>query len=780
MRKSARCKWLWAAVAVAASVLVAWGCVWAASERPTLTGQVTAVKGTQPFTLPGIPDVTVTAEPGGKTTKTDRRGRFGLHLAPGLYELTFRGEGLEAYSQKVMVTEAAPASVTVALFPDPQGPPVAVLKPGGRAPVKGPVPYNTTVYLDASGSQNLSRQGIRWEIRDEQGRVVNDPYAVPARPLQLEPSPIPGSSPLEFTFTPPRPGKFVVRLLLQNRFSDGQESVSEQVVVAENTAPEPLPGVFAGPNPPAKTPSGERKKSAGLTTVTAGSPVYLAGWALDKNAPAPELYNPAGRKPDSYGKNDDHGQSRFGWQWRLEYVDPSGKRSDVTSLLQAEGGVAPAAAQYPWFVAGQPGEYVAFLAVEDRDPSGSLVSEPVPLTIKVLPKEGATVTEASCIAEGCHSTIGGRPVSAGGPAGAGMPCQSCHGPGLLHLAATDAAGKRGTMAVSYAAGQCGQCHGEYAEWEKSRHADGYPFGFYEVAQPLLLNCAKCHYPQGFADALNTAQEKKTSFGEVEFKKPMFPGGPLFFDFAKTPEKVGKGVSCQACHDPHRIAQDNPEGLRVPKDQLCGTCHEEKWQNVLLRQTAGRVGSAFEYPGEKYPKQNPHDTPEQCVLCHMDTSVAEKDAAGVRRLGGHTMRLRDAGPDGRLGGFGPSSDDPSRLREEYGADDRLNTQVCRKCHADLESFDYRSRQSEIYKLWTELGQLLRKHNKGVLPGYKPGDKCATCHRGGTLPFDEDPHLILENAYTNYKLVMNDRSWGVHNYEYTKKLLVDSLKSVRELP
>ena len=38
---------------------------------------------------------------------------------------------------------------------------------------------------------------------------------------------------------------------------------------------------------------------------------------------------------------------------------------------------------------------------------------------------------------------------------------------------------------------------------------------------------------------------------------------------------------------------------------------------------------------------------------------------------------------------------------------------------------------------------------------------------------DPRLVLENAYTNYKLVMNDRSWGVHNPAYVKKLLNDSI-------
>lgn len=44
----------------------------------------------------------------------------------------------------------------------------------------------------------------------------------------------------------------------------------------------------------------------------------------------------------------------------------------------------------------------------------------------------------------------------------------------------------------------------------------------------------------------------------------------------------------------------------------------------------------------------------------------------------------------------------------------------------------------------LGDLLRGQNSVVPPGYKPGGKCATCHRGGTLPFDNDPALALENA------------------------------------
>ncbi len=48
----------------------------------------------------------------------------------------------------------------------------------------------------------------------------------------------------------------------------------------------------------------------------------------------------------------------------------------------------------------------------------------------------------------------------------------------------------------------------------------------------------------------------------------------------------------------------------------------------------------------------------------------------------------------------------------------------------------------------------------------------------MPFLDDPDQILENAYTNYKLIINDRSRGVHNPGYVKKLLEDSIQSVKQ--
>ena len=88
------------------------------------------------------------------------------------------------------------------------------------------------------------------------------------------------------------------------------------------------------------------------------------------------------------------------------------------------------------------------------------------------------------------------------------------------------------------------------------------------------------------------------------------------------------------------------------------------------------------------------------------------------------------------------------------------------------------QTEIKELLITLGDMLKGENHDFLPGFQPG-KCARCHKGGTVPFLNDFNNVLENAYTNYKLVLNDRSWGIHNPGYVEKLLQDSIDSIESV-
>ncbi|MHB0885613.1 MAG: carboxypeptidase regulatory-like domain-containing protein [Bacillota bacterium] len=755
----------------------------------TLQGSVTAMQEMAPGRFPKLAGAKVTLEPGKQSTVTVEGGKFAFAKLPaGAYRLTVEADGFVTYhsTEPVLAPAGATVDAPVFIFPEPAGAPQAQLSVQSE---DATVPYGVILPVSISGTKEAAPDGIRWQVVGPDGRVLADPYLGAGHELQLKVSSMPGSTPFDFEFVPPKPGRYVLRLLLTNKLGPRAtgEAVAEAAVVAANTAPEAVPSVIAGPNPPSKQSAGGLRASSGLTVVDAGRTVYLRGWAVDVNMPSPEVYNPGGVDPDLYGKNHDQYQRQFKFLWRLEYsADGRTGWTDVSArLTYGSAADVPVPSQYPRFTADRAGYYRATLRVSDQDPAGALTGSPVSLT--VLAEADGRVDPGACAS--CH---GDRVASwKAGPHGqttGAAGCQDCHGPARAHLSvdAGDAAAKRATISVSLASGTCGQCHKQYAEWEKARHSDGYSYGYSEVAEPLLLNCVKCHNPKGFAQAITMAKEQGKGFEESEFKVAP-PGAPanapaVLPDFSKLPPKDDAGVSCATCHDPHPTADKDgkvaPFALRAgATGATCDTCHREKWQNAVLEAKAGQYGNGYDWrPADKI--KNPHDTADKCVLCHMATGVTGTDAVGVRLVGGHTLRMRDAGPDGLLGGYGPRADDPSKERGPSDKDDVLNLAACQSCHKGLDTFDREGVQKKVHDKWATLGDLLKERNGGVLPEAKPGDKCATCHRGGTLPFKDDPDLVLERAYTNYKLIKNDRSWGVHNPSYVLQLLDDSIKHVKE--
>ena len=746
-----------------------------------IEGTVCKPKGLIPFTLPGIKGAKVSVSPGGNFTYTDEKGYFLLNdLDQGFYSINIKAQDYEETIKKViMVSSGSGSLIQIALFPEPEGPPVAHIETSSPLPWKKPpetFSYNKNINISADKSKNVSYKGFYWEIRNEKGEVLLNPYKNPKEPLQLEPSPAFGASPYTFIFNPPYPEKFTIKLILSNPLYPGSKSESEISINAVNTKPEAIPSVIAGPEPPGKIPFKDLRDSSGLSIVPVGSAVYLKGFSIDENFSSPEMYNPGGTSPDIYGKNHDHFQRRFSWRWKLKYAssyDEEGKDplSDVTNLFLDKEGKKGETTQYPHFTPLKPGKYIAILVVNDSDLYGSLESEPASVTILAVEKKSADKKECS----NCHEeqvrnyslTLHGRE---------GVECESCHGPSVLHLKAKKE-DKKKTINISLESGVCGQCHEQYNEWEKSRHSDAESYGFTEIAKPLLVNCYKCHYAKSYAQSIEKVEAERISFHELQYKKRLMSIGPLMPDLSKLPEKNEPRITCQACHNSHPVSNKSPYGLRLAgKENICSTCHYEKWQNSVLEGFAGEIKNGYEYPSENYDFVNPHNTKKKCFLCHMDRNIATADRNGVRAVGGHTLRMRDAGENNILGGFGPRYEDPAKERYGDDKDDTLNLSPCQECHHRLKTFNRNNFQKSVYEKWIKLGELLRSLNDGKLPSFKPGDKCAICHRGGTLPFENDPELILENAYTNYKLIKNDRSWGIHNPKYVMKLLDDSISSI----
>jgi hypothetical protein len=147
---------------------------------------------------------------------------------------------------------------------------------------------------------------------------------------------------------------------------------------------------------------------------------------------------------------------------------------------------------------------------------------------------------------------------------------------------------------------------------------------------------------------------------------------------------------------------------------------------------------------------------------MSGDITATDNLNVKKVGAHTLRMREAGIDGVLG----------------TEDDLLNIGICQSCHPGLETFDRNGVMTRIENKLKILEDLLKEANHEYLPPFQPG-KCAACHKGGTLPFmNETEEESVEKAYLNYKLILHDRSFGIHNPGYIERLLDDSIAMVED--
>ncbi len=530
------------------------------------------------------------------------------------------------------------------------------------------------------------------------------------------------------SYIPTIKGDYTFAMIVIDAKGVGKEVI--QTIEMENYKPESYPSVIPGPSElPLLYNDTVKAVSSGLSTVKAGETVYLRGWGRDFNMPSPETYNTDAPLHDIYGnKNGDWNQSDFSFSWTLK----DSSEQDLTDLLN-DPEIKNPNFQIPANAAD--GEvYTASLTVTgDND----LAGDPADVSITVASE---LVDENICLICHLEKSINYRQTK---HAAENVGCQGCHGPAGEHL-------KGKPMSTTHWPGMCGQCHDQFAQWQKSRHSDPLAFGHAEVSPALIRNCYKCHYTEGFIGA--------AASGNVEsFNYPMFTPAP----------KDTPNVSCDICHDPHKQSTNNPVGIRTGSaGSVCGTCHEKKWQNATLRATAGEIENGYhwdDYSGYQ-GIGNPHLNDDGCVMCHMTTDVTDTDSLGVIKVGGHGMRMRDVGADG----------DPGT------ADDLLNLKVCQGCHGlDLETFDRGSFQTEIKSKLNTLGDLLKGANHEFLPPFQPG-KCATCHRGGTLPFiNETADGILNSAYKNYSLILHDRSFGIHNPSYIERLLDDSIDAVETL-
>jgi predicted CXXCH cytochrome family protein len=257
--------------------------------------------------------------------------------------------------------------------------------------------------------------------------------------------------------------------------------------------------------------------------------------------------------------------------------------------------------------------------------------------------------------EGCHTVneLGNTQTEAGGYLGSGdierykdVQCESCHGPGLPHVASPDGTGPLAPMEVSLDLTKgCGECHqGTHhpfvEQWALSSHAQTY--------SRAATGCGmQCHSGNGALDSWGIYADY--------LEKDDFTVREGYMD-----------ITCGVCHDPH--GGPNESQLRFPvntnnlDEHLCAQCHNRRSvpdpessrlsphspETDLLRGEAGYFfpGMAFE-PGQIIATHGSEGNPRLCAGCHVDNwTITDASGEFAFQAVGHTFQsIPCVGEDG---------------------------------------------------------------------------------------------------------------------------------------
>jgi nitrate/TMAO reductase-like tetraheme cytochrome c subunit len=298
---------------------------------------------------------------------------------------------------------------------------------------------------------------------------------------------------------------------------------------------------------------------------------------------------------------------------------------------------------------------------------------------------------------------------------------------------------------------CIECHNnsqalfaKTIQWENSTHAMGGNF------ERNTGDCATCHTSQGFLGYHAGTYDPSASGAAINNPNPpncytchnvhstytpadwelTVTGAVTLNNTTQTPD-YGAGSLCASCHQGRPVEPFPTVG--GGDITISGTrygVHHGPQANVIK-------GTGLFEPGTGYVT-HPHANIENtCVTCHM------AEAYGTQS-GGHTMFM----------GY------------DYHGSAVLNTAGCVGCHADIEGMlaNTEELQAEVSAMLAELKTML--------------DEIGATNEGsdnsvaGTYPPE------VAGAVLNYKALTEDRSLGVHNPSYVKKVLQNTMEALQQ--
>jgi len=251
----------------------------------------------------------------------------------------------------------------------------------------------------------------------------------------------------------------------------------------------------------------------------------------------------------------------------------------------------------------------------------------------------------------------------------------------------------------------------------------------------------------------------------------------FVEYAETGE-VGEDISnpsawqCKTCHNIHSTFEVGDYAFRLNdavtfifdgttqfdagNSNLCANCHQSR----TAEPNTAAPGTTFEITSTHY---GPHHGAQANVL--MGVGFAELSGSLSYPTAGASAHM---GENGRCTGCHMYD----YADGEGGHTFNPSLAACNSCHSGSSTdFDYGGVQTETEDLLVELRTLLL--NNSVLTFEVSGED--TTYHPITGTYD----MVLVQAFFNWVGLEEDRSMGVHNPQYVKALLQNSIDAVNAL-